>query len=224
MKQNSWLVSFSKVLISILTTLAILMLSIRVLISPLFARIEYHLPGFPDDPYGFTKEDRLRWSEPSIKYLVNTKDITFLESLIFDNGEAIFNARELSHMKDVKMVVTSMRIALAVFSILLFSLTLIHRKHGRRDMLLRAYHGGGWGIIGLIAAILFLLLLNFNQLFTWFHRIFFTSGTWQFFTSDTLIRLFPMRFWRDAFIAVGCLSLILGVMLVLVTRKKANSG
>ncbi|MEJ2126169.1 MAG: hypothetical protein P8X84_01420 [Candidatus Bathyarchaeota archaeon] len=28
----------------------------------------------------------------------------------------------------------------------------------------------------------------------WFHQLFFTSGTWTFYTSDTLIRLFPMRF------------------------------
>ena len=223
MKKNNWFLNFSNWAIAILTTFVILMLSIRVLITPLFARIEYHLPGFPEDPYGFTLQDRLQWSEPSIKYLVNTQDISFLESLRFDSGEPIFNARELSHMEDVKVVVTGMRIALAFFSIVLFLLTLTHIRHGRRDMLLRAYHAGGWGIIGLIAAILFLLLLNFNQLFTWFHKIFFTNGTWQFYTSDTLIRLFPMRFWQDAFITVGGLSLIFGGILVFITRKKIRT-
>jgi integral membrane protein (TIGR01906 family) len=198
------------------------MISIRILISPLFAQIEYQLPGFPEDPYGFTLEDRLRWSEPSIKYLVNSEGIGYLESLRFENGEPIYNASELSHMEDVKAVVTGMRIALAVLGVILLILTVINIKKGNKYLILQAFHIGGWGILGLIGSIMVLLVISFNQLFTWFHQIFFESGTWRFYTSDTLIRLFPMRFWRDAFIFVGALSIILGIITILGTRKYKN--
>jgi integral membrane protein (TIGR01906 family) len=190
--------------------------------TPLFAQIEYRLPGFPEDPFGFTLEDRIRWSEPSIEYLVNSEGIDYLESLRFENGDPIFNSSELSHMEDVKAVVTGMRIALAAFMVVLLIVTVINIKKGNRKLILRAYNIGGWGILGLIGVILILLVISFNQLFTWFHQIFFESGTWRFYTSDTLIRLFPMRFWRDAFIFVGGLSILFGIITILAIRKHKN--
>jgi integral membrane protein (TIGR01906 family) len=222
MKNVSWFSKISSWLVSILTPFVILMISIRILISPLFAQIEYQLPGFPEDPYGFTLEDRLRWSEPSIKYLVNSEGIGYLESLRFENGEPIYNPSELSHMEDVKAVVTGMRIALAALTVILLIFTMININKGNKHLILQSFHNGGWGILGLIGAIMILLVISFNQLFTWFHQIFFESGTWRFYTSDTLIRLFPMRFWRDAFIFVGVLCILFGVITILVTRKYIN--
>jgi integral membrane protein (TIGR01906 family) len=222
MKNVSWFSKISSWLVSILTPFVILMISIRILISPLFAQIEYQLPGFPEDPYGFTLEDRLRWSEPSIKYLVNSEGIGYLESLRFENGEPIYNPSELSHMEDVKSVVTGMRIALAALTVILLIFTMININKGNKHLILQSFHNGGWGILGLIGAIMILLVISFNQLFTWFHQIFFESGTWRFYTSDTLIRLFPMRFWRDAFIFVGVLCILFGVITILVTRKYIN--
>jgi hypothetical protein len=90
---------------------------------PAYARFAYSLPQFPDDPFGFSLSDRLRWSEPSIKYLVNNEDITYLADLTFDDGEPIFNERELEHMEDVKVVVTGMRIALLVSIVVLLIIT-----------------------------------------------------------------------------------------------------
>lgn len=205
-----------------LTPFIILMLSVRMLITPVFARVEYRLPGFPDDPFGFTMADRLRWSEPAINYLVNSEDISFLGQLTFKNGDPVFNERELSHMQDVKAVVTGMRIALAAGMVVLLVITTIAVKQGWRSSLLEAYRRGGWALIGLIGTILFFVALSFSNLFTWFHQLFFESGTWQFYTSDTLIRLFPMRFWRDAFIFVGILSLVMGALVILLSRYRKN--
>ena len=224
MKDLKW---FSKIFygfVSILTPLVILMISVRVLITPLFPRIEYRLPGFPEDPYGFTLEDRLRWSEPSINYLVNSEGIEYLRSLRFEDGDPIYNDRELSHMADVKSVVTGMRIGLAVSVVILLIITFIFFKRGDKMLIVQAYNSGGWGVLGLMGAILIFVFISFNQLFTWFHQIFFESGTWQFYTSDTLIRLFPMRFWRDAFIYVGVLSAIFSVMTIGITRKIGDFG
>jgi len=222
MKKLSWFSKISFWSVSILTPFVILMISIRILMTPLFAQIEYRLPGFPEDPFGFTLEDRIRWSEPSIEYLVNSEGIDYLEPLRFENGDPIFNSSELSHMEDVKAVVTGMRIALAAFMVVLLIVTVINIKKGNRKLILRAYNIGGWGILGLIGVILILLVISFNQLFTWFHQIFFESGTWRFYTSDTLIRLFPMRFWRDAFIFVGSLSILFGIITILAIRKHKN--
>lgn len=220
MKSDSGGQNFLGWVVTILTPVVVLMVSIRILITPVFAQIEYHMPGFPEDPYGFSLEDRLRWSEPSINYLVNSEEIDYLAALTFDDGEPIFNASELSHMADVKAVVLGMRIALAVLVVLLLVVIILAVRGGWREQLLFAFRRGGWGVVGLIATILIFVALNFNQLFTWFHQLFFKSGTWQFYTSDTLIRLFPMRFWQDAFIYVGVLSLIFGLLLIAFCKPK----
>ena len=209
--------------ITVLIPPILLMMSVRLMISPMFARVEYRLPGFPNDPYGFTSDDRLRLSEPAINYLVNTEDITYLSSLRFEDGERVFNDREFSHMQDVKQVVTGMRIALAVGMVGLLAATFFADRKGLKVDVLAAYQRGAWALLGLIFAILLFVALSFNQLFTWFHKIFFESGTWMFLTSDTLIRLFPMRFWRDAFIFVGLLSMLLaGLILLFGRRHKAK--
>jgi integral membrane protein (TIGR01906 family) len=209
-----------------LIPLIILMLTIRLLITPVFAQIEYRLPGFPDDPYGFTMEERLQWAEPSITYLVNSEDIGFLESVTFENGEPIYNSLELNHMQDVKNVVTNMRIALAILCLAFLGLTITAVNSGRKNALLKGCARGAWVIVGLIVSIIVFLVFNFDVLFTGFHQLFFESGTWKFYTSDTLIRLFPMRFWRDAFIFVGILSLGLSGLVIFISRHQmtGNSG
>jgi len=205
--------------VTILVPLIIIMTSVRLLISPTFAQVEYRMPGFPEDPFGFTIEDRLKWSQPSIKYLVNNRDISYLESLQFESGEQIYNERELGHMQDVKRVVTGMRIALVSALVTLVVINLVAVKGLKTKSIFYAYRRGAWGVIGIILAILIFVALNFHKLFSWFHQLFFEGGTWLFYMSDTLIRLFPMRFWQDAFIFVGVLSLISGIIVIILCNR-----
>jgi uncharacterized membrane protein len=47
----------------------------------------------------------------------------------------------------------------------------------------------------------------FDVFFTWFHGLFFEGDSWLFLFSDTLIRLFPIRFWEDAFLLAAVIAL-----------------
>jgi integral membrane protein (TIGR01906 family) len=220
MNQKQRFENLITVSITILVPIVLFMLTIRLFITPLFAQVAYRLPGFPPDPFGFAQSDRLKWSEPTIIYLVNNDDISALEELEFEDGAPIYNGRELSHMEDVKALVVGMRVALAIAVILLALLSFLAVRMGLENRLWSAYNRGGWALVGFIGVILVFVALSFSNLFTWFHQIFFESGTWQFYTSDTLIRLFPMRFWRDAFIFVGIMSLLLGVLTIVISKKK----
>ena len=220
MKQNALFRNILGWVVTVLTPFVILMFSIRILITPLFPRVEYRMPGFPEDPFGFTLEDRLTWSAPSIEYLVNNESIGYLADLTFEDGSPIYNANELSHMEDVKSVVTGMRVALTVSMLVLLAIVIIGVRQGWRGDLLYAFRRAGWGVIGLIVTILMFVAVAFDQLFTWFHQLFFQQGNWQFYTSDTLIRLFPIRFWQDAFIYVGVLSFGIGILLIIFGRTR----
>ena len=49
----------------------------------------------------------------------------------------------------------------------------------------------------MLAAVGVYMVLSWDAFFTTFHRMFFEGDTWIFRYSDTLIRLFPIRFWQD---------------------------
>jgi len=199
--------------VTLLVPLAVIMLAVRLLLTPFFLEIEYRMPGFPEDQYGFSFQDRLAWAKPSVEYLVNREGIEFLGNLKFENGQPIYVDRELSHMHDVKEVVQKL---LRLWYIDLGILILIG---------ILAYQGGwfgnyllGWKWGGFLTAGLFLFLavfasISFWQFFTWFHSLFFSGDSWLFEFSDTLIRLFPIRFWQDAVAYIGGFSIFGGLLI-----------
>jgi integral membrane protein (TIGR01906 family) len=68
--------------------------------------------------------------------------------------------------------------------------------------------GGSVLLLGLLGGVGGLMLVRWDVFFTGFHELFFPSGTWTFPYSETLIRLFPVRFWMDvALVIVGLLVL-----------------
>lgn len=207
-------------LVTLIVPIALVLSGVRLLLTPLFIQVEYRTPNFPADPFGFTVEDRLYWSQIALDYLLNNQGIEFLGDLRFADGSPVYNQRELAHMIDVKTVV---RYALFVWYGSLLALLIL----GFVAWLGRGWqsyrHGlarGGWLTVFLVAAILLFVLLGFGIFFVLFHDIFFDPGTWTFAFSDTLIRLFPERFWRDAFLAVGGFALVTGFLLALGFRKR----
>ena len=199
--------------------LFVMMTSIRILMNPLFLTIEYNMPGFPPDAFGFTKDDRLHWANLSLKYLLNDADISFLGDLRFENGSQVFNERELHHMLDVKILVQQMIRAWGILGIFIF-LTGVWAWRGRwLGEYWLTLSLAGWAIQIIIGLILAGVMIGFSSLFTGFHLIFFEGDTWLFYYSDTLIRLFPLRFWQDAFTLMGILSAGGGIALILLGKR-----
>jgi integral membrane protein (TIGR01906 family) len=206
--------TFLSYLVSLLTPLALIGLALRVLLTPIYYTVEYNMPYFPADTYGFTKEDRLKWAKPSVEYLVNSADISYLGNLKFDDGTPIYNERELSHMHDVKNVVQGSLKAWYVANVILLVLAVFAQRGGWMPAYLAGLRRGGWWMIWLALTLAFIagagILLNpdiFWSFFAWFHSLFFEGDTWLFYYSDTLIRLFPIRFWQDAVIAMAVIAL-----------------
>lgn len=223
MKQNilTWFVA-------ILVPLALIGLGMRVLLTPAFLQIEYNMPYFPPDDYGFTKEDRLQWAPYALEYLVNSADISYLGDLTFDDGSPLYNERELSHMEDVKKVTIG---ALNVWYISLALLIMLGAWALREKQMQALRSGlmrGGWLMVWLAGAIGLIVVVGiainpdvFMSLFVGFHSLFFEGDSWLFLYSDTLIRLFPIRFWQDAFLFAAVIALGGGVALGLGFRKRS---
>jgi integral membrane protein (TIGR01906 family) len=207
-------------LVTLLIPLVLIGLGLRILLTPLFLRVEYNMPYFPPDEYGFTKEDRLRWAPYALDYLVNKADISYLGDLKFEDGTPLYNERELSHMGDVKRV-TQGALRVWYLSLVLLALLGVWAWFGGwwpnyRLGLMR----GGWLMVGLAVTIGLIVVVGivinpnvFWNFFAGFHSLFFEGDSWLFLYSDTLIRLFPIRFWQDAFLLAAVIALGGGVAL-----------
>jgi integral membrane protein (TIGR01906 family) len=219
---------FLSFMVTLLTPIALLGLGLRLLLSPLFLQIEYNMPYFPADEYGFTKQDRLYWAPYAVDYLVNSADISYLGDLKFEDGSPLYNERELTHMEDVKHVTQS---ALQLWDIVLVTLLLLGLWAWCADWMpayARGFWRGGWLMVGLALSIGAIVVVGiainpdvFWEFFTLFHKLFFTGDSWLFYYSDTLIRLFPIRFWQDAFLLAAVVALGGGLGLVFGLKPKA---
>jgi len=205
--------------IAILIPFFLIMTAIRLLLTPLFLQIEYHMPGFPPDSYGFTLEDRLHWSRVSLEYLLNDAGIEYLAEQQLQDGSPLYNQRELSHMLDVKILIQQMLVVWRIMLVIIAALGIWAWLGRWLPAYLRGLGFGGRLTIGLIVLILAAVAISFRALFTAFHRIFFEGDTWLFNFSDNLIRLFPMRFWQDGFIMMGGFTLLSAGLLILVERR-----
>lgn len=217
-----------KLLISIvfiIIPLVIVITAIRVALTPLFISVEYRLPGFPPDEFGFTIEDRLFWSDYSIDYLLGRISHQDLTATQLSDGTPLFNQRELAHMLDVRILTQQVLLIWKVILLLLLTLTIVSIRSNMSRVLVDSIKRGALLTILIIFTVLLYLVINFNQLFTQFHQLFFEGGTWLFYLSDNLIRLFPLRFWRDIFIFIGGLSLLISLSLLFIpVRISRNSN
>lgn len=200
----------------------LIMFSIRVLFTPLFLVVEYNMPGFPSDPYGFSKEERLKWGSLSIQYLFNNEGPEFLENLRFEDGSSIYNDREVSHMVDVKILLQQTLRLFYLFLIVYFVIIIWAKMKNQLQWLWGAFSNGGGLTLFLIGAILIAVVTGFDALFTAFHKVFFVGDTWLFYFSDTLIRLFPMRLWQDAFIFMGIITVAVALFFAIYGNKKKS--
>ena len=220
-------------LVTIIVPIALIGLGLRVLLTHLFLQVEYNMPYFPQDEFGFTKEDRLKWAPYALDYLTNSADISYLGDLKFEDGTPLYNERELSHMEDVKRVTQdALRVWYASLALLLLlGAWAWFGRSASAPQWWQAYGlglmRGGWSMVALAVAIGAVVLVGilidpnvFWNFFAGFHSLFFQGNTWIFLYSDTLIRLFPIRFWQDAFLWVAVITLGGGIALGLGLKPK----
>jgi integral membrane protein (TIGR01906 family) len=213
-------------IVIILVPIVLVLAAVRVVLNPWFLEFEYRTPNFPPDSFGFSMDERLRYARIALDYLLNDEDISFLAEQRFPDGEQappascvymedctlMYNQRELKHMEDVKEVVqASLMVWYGAIVILLVAAVWAWRGDWLDDYRWALARGGLLTLI-LIFGVLLLVLAAFGIFFVAFHQVFFEAGTWTFLWSDTLIRLFPERFWRDTFLVVGGLTTLLALL------------
>lgn len=191
----------------------------RILLLPAFLEIEYRMPSFPPDRYGFTLQDRLHYGKLTMQYLTSNKTIDYFDTLKQADSAPLYNALELKHMTDVKSLIST---ALTLWKLALLTLLALAFLAWRRKWLpyyFSALSRGAWLTIIAIAGVTVLSLVTFEYFFDTFHHLLFKPGTWTFYEHDTFIRLFPERFWQDIFLWAAGIIIIQACSIIAYSRR-----
>lgn len=206
---------FLRVFITLLIPLILIIGVIRTIPTDTYLSFEYHKASFPPDSYGFYPAMRFVHAAANLKYVRQGQPISALAEQKH-NQAPLYNSRELKHMQDLRNVYRTVgRIwYLAIFFFLIASLTLWMRTETPIS-LFPSIKTGGLLTVGIVLIIGLLAVVGWQLWFVVFHEVFFTQGSWTFNLTDTLIRLFPEKFWFDTAIQVSAASLAAGLALFL---------
>lgn len=184
---------------------------------PLYLDYEYAKPNFPEDLYGFTQEQRRELAAVAVDYLQRPDPAEAVIHLLEEqrlpgSSDPLYNPSEISHMVDVKRVTDAIGRLWWVSALIVVGAGAaagpagdaahwLPGHHGRRHR----YHHPPAGHCPVHPAWLERLLCPVS-------RAALPPGTWTFAYSDSLIRLFPEKFWFDLGVIMSLLPLAAGIV------------
>ncbi len=203
-----------KTFLVLLIPIILILGTARLLATDAYLSYEYGKPSFPPDAYGFTVQQRFILASTNIHYVrAHLPDNELSKQIL--NGSMVYNEREVAHMADVQAV---FQLVLRVWQfafILVIFLAFVLWKKGEQTTVTAALRDGGLLTSGIILTVGLLAVFAWQAWFEMFHRLFFEDGSWLFFYTDALIRLFPIEFWFDSVLTLSILSLVGGLLLAL---------
>jgi integral membrane protein (TIGR01906 family) len=120
-------------------------------------------------------------------------------------GQAVLDARERGHMRNVKTAFTGLWILGALSVIALIA---VSRRADRRATW-RAIRRGAIGLAVGVVALGAVALVAFDALFEAFHQVLFPPGSYDFDpTTERLVQLLPFQFWQETAIVVGVVIVV----------------
>lgn len=191
-------------------------LSLQIVLLPGFTRALVERVGSAELA-GLSQETTLELAE-EVRVYVSVSDAPTLPRTV--DGRPGFDERQSSHLDDVRaVIIPATWLTWGLFAGALVWLGLAVRAAGAtRDTLRRAAWFAGIAVLVTIPVAGLAGVVDFDALFTRFHGLFFAAGTWQFYSTDLIIQLFPELFWVIAGAAWGVLAMAFAVCLAVAAR------
>ncbi|MEA4812738.1 MAG: DUF1461 domain-containing protein [Anaerolineaceae bacterium] len=214
---------FFAVFIAVLIPFMLMMGAVKILLSFNYPGLQYGLIGFPEDSFGYNRQERTHLAAETIDYLTEDQSIAAIMQLKDSKGQLVYTPDEVAHLQDVKFVINLSSIIWYVVLGLSFAFIIWMLFTKSFAQIRHAFFWGALLTIFLMAAMVVLMVLNFNALFEKFHALFFPKGNWTFTANSGLIRLFPLPLWVNAFILTSVFALLISVLLLIIfwPRKHA---
>ena len=217
----------NKTILNIIRWIIIIAMPFFLGLGMIRAVITWDYPAFEygriePDRYGFLPEERLEYAHVTLDYLQRPEPadevIYLLEDMRLPNSdEPLYIESEIGHMLDVKDLVDSIRTVWWVTAVLIFAgLAYLLSQPSLRAVGYRAIYQGGLATVIILAAIALFIGVGWSIFFVQFHELLFPPGTWTFYYTDSLIRLFPEQFWFDIGVIMSVGALLLGVVVTVI--------
>lgn len=207
--------SLTGVAVSVATALALLAVAVLFVLLPFVLHPLLDAAGSAA-LLGVTSADARRLSDLTVAELVLGPG-TF--AFPGPGGGPLFDASEASHLRDARALLYGFLVS-AVSATALVAAAL---ARGRRDRAWRAVGRGGSGLAAGIVALGVVALFAFEPGFELFHRVFFPAGNWAFDpTSQPIVQLYPLPFWRYMSALVGAIAGVLGAATWWLARRRTT--
>jgi len=110
-------------------------------------------------------------------------------------GLPAFDRAAVSHLLDVRAVISGARLASGLAALLLAAYVTACIAWRRLPRLRAGMHAAALSLTVVVVLAVIAAFSDFETLFASFHGLFFANGTWTFPADSMLIRLFPEPFW-----------------------------
>jgi integral membrane protein (TIGR01906 family) len=114
------------------------------------------------------------------------------------DGRSAFDAPAVSHLVDVRSVLSGVRIVTGVLAAMFAVIIGTEVARKRTDRIAEALFAGAIASVAIVALAAIAATTNFDAFFSAFHGLFFKAGTWEFPADSLLIETFPEPFWIAA--------------------------
>jgi integral membrane protein (TIGR01906 family) len=199
---------FKGILIFI-TPLWIIGISTRIVFNPWFIDFEYSKKDFPKDRWGLDDGYRKFLAKLGLEAVLSKEGLEEFAKAKLPDGRKAFRKKEIDHMKDVNKFLKFF-FPVSYLSFLVWSVGFFLSKKKSSYLIF----SGIWTMVFILTSGL-LIVSFYDKVFAFFHDTVFGEFTWRFRDNDTLLRIYPMKFWYDGTIVVIILSVMLSSFLVL---------
>lgn len=181
----------------------------RIAFNEWFIDWEYSKADFPKDRYGMEDDYRKYLAKLGLRAVLSDEGMEEFKRARLPDGRPAFTPREIKHMEDVKNFL-GWFFPFVYLSVLLSLLSILYLRD--RKLV-------GWTLLGsslfsliLILGVAFFSITNYDLAFELFHNYVFDPYSWRFKYTDTLLRIYPMKFWYDGTLLVIGMSLLLSLV------------
>ncbi len=205
-KKGVFIRGLAFLLVILLSPVIFIGIPTRLAFNEWFIEWEYSKEDFPRDRYGMDDEYRKYLAKLGLKAVLSEEGLEEFKKATLPDGRRAFREKEIKHMEDVKELLDIFFPAVYISTAVVFlSLFMLGSLKLAGYALLTA---SIFSFLLFVALFLF-SMLNYELAFELFHNYVFDPYSWRFRYSDTLLRIYPMKFWYDGTILVLSLAAVL---------------
>jgi len=200
---------FASFLVVILSPIIFVGIPTRIAFNEWFIDWEYSKADFPKDRYGMDDDYRKYLAKLGLRAVLSDEGMEEFKRARLPDGRPAFTLREIKHMEDVKNFL-GWFFPLVYLSTFISFLSLLYL----RDKILigRTLLASSLFSLTLILGAALFSITNYDLAFELFHNYVFDPYSWKFKYTDTLLRIYPMKFWYDGTLLVIGMSLMLALL------------